>query len=323
MASTNSRKVGLFVAVALGIAATLILNFSKGRGLFTSTYKITVLAEGVGGLKPGAAVSVSGVPIGSVMAIELTADRRAVAIACRILKRYEIYGDAKFDIETSGFLGDQYVSIIPGENKGALLKDGDSVKAESPFNLQEAARSAMHLMGKLDTAVERINGAISRVDRLLLSEQTLTNLSATAANVREVSERAKGTVSRVDQLVASNSGSFTLALSNLSAVAVSLHGVATNLDATVVRADPALQAALKEAAAATADLRLVTGDIREGKGLVGALLKDGEVRDNFSLTISNLTVLSSNLAKHGLLYKPKQVSSLTNSSRYTGRSPFR
>ncbi len=323
MASSNSRKVGLFVALALGVAATLILNFSKGRGLFTSSYKITVLADGVGGLKPGAAVSVSGVPIGSVLSIELTADRRAVAIGCRILARYEVYSDAKFDIETSGFLGDQYVSIIPADNKGQVLKDGDSVKAESPFNLQEAARSAMHLLGKLDTAVDRINGAIGRVDKLLLSEQTLTNLSATAANVREVSERAKSAVSRVDQLVATNSASFTLALSNLNTVAVALRGVATNLDATVVRADPALQAALKEAAGATADLRAVTGDIREGKGLVGALLKDGEVRDNFSLTISNLSILSSNLAKHGLLYKPKQVRPLTNSSPYTGRSPFR
>ncbi len=323
MASTNSRKVGLFVTIALSIVAALILNFSKGRGLFTPSYNLTVIAESVGGLKPGAAVSMSGVPIGSVLAIELTADRKAVSIACRILKRYEVHADAKFDIETSGFLGDQYVSIVPVENQGSVLKDGDTVRAQSPFNLQEAARSATHLLSKLDTAVDRINGAIGRVDKLLLSEQTLTNLAATAGNIREVSERAKGTVDRIDLLVATNSVSITQALSNLNSVAVSLHGVATNLDATIVRADPAFQSALKEAAAATADLRAVTGEVREGRGLVGALLKDDAVRDNFSLTLSNMTVLSSNLAKYGLLYKPKQIKPLTNASPYTGRSPFR
>jgi phospholipid/cholesterol/gamma-HCH transport system substrate-binding protein len=323
MASSNSRKVGLFVALALTVMATLILNFSKGRGLFTPSYKITVVAVGVGGLKSGAAVSVSGVPIGSVTAIELTTDRRSVAITCRILRRYEIFSDAKFDIETSGFLGDQYVSIIPGANTGQILRDGDTVTAESPFNLQEAARSAMNLMAKLDTAVERINGAIGRVDKLLLSEQTLTNLSATAVNIREVSERAKSTVNRVDQLVATNSATFTLALSNVNAVAVSLHGVATNLDATVLRADPSLQAALREAAAATADLRLMTGDLRAGRGLVGSLLQDNTLRDNFSLTVSNLSQVSSNLAKHGLLYKPKTIRPLTNSLPYPGRNPFR
>lgn len=323
MASSNSLKVGLFVTLALAIVVALILNFSKGRGLFTPSYTITVIAESVGGLKPGAAVSMSGVPIGSVMAIELTADRRAVSITCRILKRYEVHSDATFDIETSGFLGDQYVSIVPVENKGGTLKEGDTVKAQSPFNLQEAARSATHLLTKLDAAMDRINGAIGRVDKLLLSEQTLTDLSATAGNIREVTERAKGAVSRVDLLVATNAVSFTAALSNLNAVAVSLQGVATNLNSTFQRADPAFQTALKEAAAATADLRVVTGEIREGRGMVGALLHDEAVRDNFSLTISNLTVVSSNLAKHGLLYKPKQVKPLTNSSPYTGRSPSR
>ncbi len=323
MASNNSRKVGLFVALALAIVAALILNFRKGQGLFTPAYDVTVIAESVGGLKPGAPVSMSGVPVGSVTSIELTPDGRAVSIQCRILRRYEIYSDAKFDIETSGFLGDQYVSIVPGENHGRIIADKTTVNAQSPFNLQEAARSATHLLSKLDVAVDRINGAIGRVDRLLLSEQTLTNLSATAANLREVTDRAKGTVGRIDLLVATNADSITQALSNLNAVAVSMQGVATNLNGTFQRADPAFQTALREAAAATADLRTVTGEIREGRGLMGALLKDGPVRDNFSMTVSNLSVLSSNLAKYGLLYKPKQIRPLSSNSIYTGRSPFR
>jgi phospholipid/cholesterol/gamma-HCH transport system substrate-binding protein len=321
--SSNARKVGLFVALALIVIAVLILNFSKGRGLFTSSYRVTIIAQSIGGLKPGAAVSMSGVPIGSVVSVELTADRKAVAVTCRIEKRYEIHKDAKFDIETSGFLGDQYVSIAPTENKAPTLQDGDTVLAQSPFNLQEAARSAMHLMSKLDTAVDRINGAIGRVDTMLLSETNLNNLSASVANIREMSERAKQATGRLDLLIETNAPGVALALSNLNALAISLQGVATNLDAVVQRADPSLQSALREATAATADLRVVTGEIREGRGLVGALLKDEGVRGNFSLTISNLSVVSSNLAKFGLLYKPKQVRSVTNTTGHVGRSPFR
>jgi len=324
MPSKNASKVGIFVLVALTMIALLILNFSKFGSLFTSSYTITVLAETVGSLRPDAPVSMSGVRVGDVVSVELTTDRRSVAIECRIYSRYQIQKDAKFDIETSGFLGDQYVLIIPGDDKGEKLKDGSLVNAESPFNLQEAARSAMGLMQKLDHAAENINSAVSRVDRLLLSEENLTNLTATIGNLRLVSERAKDAAGGLGTMIENSGPRITETVSNLNALAFTLQGVATNLNAVVERADPSLQAALKEAAAATADIRAFTGDLREGNGLVGALLHDELVRGQFSLTMSNLSVVSSNMARFGLLYKPRNsTSTFTNAVNYPGRDPFR
>ena len=70
--------------------------------------------------------------------------------------------ETRFEIEQSGFLGDQYVSIIPLANKQPALADGSSVRAQSPFNLQEAARSAVGLMQKLDAAATKIDVAVGR-----------------------------------------------------------------------------------------------------------------------------------------------------------------
>ena len=244
---------------------------------------------------------------------------RPVAITTRILKKFTIYADARFEVEQSGFLGDQFVSVVPTKNEKGALKDGAVVKAQIPFNLQEAARSAMGLMQKLDTAVDRINGAVARVDKVLLSEQVLTNLAATAVNFRRVSERAEAAVGDVQGVIATNGPMVGLTFSNLNTLSLTLITTASNLQSTLDAAKPELQAALHGAAEATGDLKLLTGDLQAGKGVAGAVLKDDALRGQFGELVGNLTTVSSNLAKFGLLYKPKTGLKLTNDTRYTGR----
>lgn len=321
--SRNASKVGLFVLVGLVLIALLLVNFSKGRGLFTPGYHLVVVAENVGGLIPGAKVLMSGVQVGSVESLTLSADGRQVEIALRILAKFAVHGDAKFEIEQSGFLGDQFVSIVPDNNEKPPLNDGDRVNAQKPFNLQEAARSAVGLMQKLDTAVERINGAVVRVDKLLLSETVLTNLAATSANFRLVSEHADAAVADARGVIGMNGPLIALTLSNLNALSVTLNRVATNLGATLDSAKPELQAALHNAADATKDVKQLTAELQQGKGIVGAALKDDTLRAQFGTMLTNLSTVSSNLARFGILYSPKQPRTITNDTRYTGRGPFR
>ncbi|HTH47663.1 MAG TPA: MlaD family protein [Candidatus Limnocylindria bacterium] len=321
--SRNATKVGLFVAATLTIIALLLLNFSKGAGLFSPSYRIYVISENVGGLIPDAKVLMSGVQVGSVERLDLAADGRAVSITLKILKKFAIHADARFEIEQSGFLGDQFVSIVPEKNLKDVLADGAHVTATKPFNLQEAARSAVGLMQKLDTAVDRINGAVARVDNLLLNDTVLTNLAATAENFRKVSTDAQAAVAEVRGVVATNAPMITLTLSNLNVLSSSLQVVATNVNATIDSARPELQAALHSAAGATHDLKELTAGLQHGDGVIGAVLKDDSLRLQFGNVVTNLATVSSNLAKYGILYKPKQKTVLVNETHYTGRGPGR
>jgi hypothetical protein len=67
---------------------------------------------------------------------------------------------------------------------------------------------------------------------------------------------------------------------------------------------------------------LVKG-LDQGKGLAGAMLKDEEIRANLSATLANLATASSNMARYGLLYKPKQTKDPAANKRppYPGYSP--
>jgi len=131
-------KVGLFVLVGLALLAVLLIQFSKGTSLFRGTYELRLHANNVGGLKPRSAVLLAGVQVGSVSEIKLANDGKRVTILLNIYKENKIYHDARFVIEMSGFLGDQYVSVIPTANQLPLLQDGADVPCEQPFNLSRA-----------------------------------------------------------------------------------------------------------------------------------------------------------------------------------------
>src|SRR5690242_2327958 len=112
-------KVGLFVFVGLVLLAVLMLKFSKGTTFLRgATYTILLRAANVGGLKVRSQVLMAGVQIGTVSDIRLAPSGTTVTISLRLFSQYAIHKDARFGIEQSGFLGDQYVAIIPTLNRG-------------------------------------------------------------------------------------------------------------------------------------------------------------------------------------------------------------
>lgn len=319
-------KVGLFVVIGLVLLTALVINFTKSSSPFSKVYVLKLETSNVGGIIKGADVRMAGVSIGNVKTIELGRNATngvKVEVALEIYQRYEIHQSALFIIESQGFLGDQFISVIPQGIEGALLKDGDVVYAEPPFNLQEVARSAAGLLRRVDDTAAQLNNAVARIDNTLLSEKTLGDLTATFGNFRKLSERSLGTMDELDALVASNRTEIGVGVSNLVYFSEQLNGVAAELQATVATNRVEFTEAIKNIESSTELVKGLLTDLEAGQGLAGKLLKDETVAHDFSLAVSNLTVVSSNMARFGLLYKPKQPKSpLPKTAPYTGKSPF-
>ena len=222
-------KVGAFVVATILLLAVLVLVFSKGMTFYTPTYRLKLKAENVGGLKPRSSVLISGVPVGSVAATDLTPEGRGVIIHLRIHERFPIRSDARFVIEQIGFLGDQFVAIYPGTNQGRILRDGDEVKCDEPFNIQDAARSAIATLERIDKAAKILNEAMTRMNRIVLNEQTLTNVSQAVANFKLVSERAHTAMDGLDKLIQSNTVPVNSAVGNFELFSGDLKKLGTDL----------------------------------------------------------------------------------------------
>jgi len=298
--SRLETKVGVFVFVGLALLALLLVQFSKGTSLFRGTYELRLHASNVGGLKQRASVLLAGVQVGGVSDIQLAEDGKSVTILLRIYRSCKIYHDARFVIEQSGFLGDQYVSVIPTSNSPPVLLDGADVNCQEPFNLLEVARSATGFIQRIDETAQKLDASITDLRRVVLNQQALTNFTVAINNLRSVSERAVGTVSDLDALIATNGSQINLAVSNVVFFSQDLIRLANSAQSVVTTNGPEITAAIRNIESATEVLKKLADDLQSGKGLAGTALQNEQLATNVQAIAYNLAIASSNLNRLGL-----------------------
>jgi phospholipid/cholesterol/gamma-HCH transport system substrate-binding protein len=298
--SRLETKVGLFVLIGLVLLAALLIQFSKGTSLFRGTYDLHLHAINVGGLKPRADVLLAGVPVGSVSDIKLADDGKSVTILLKIYKGVKIYHDAHFVIEQSGFLGDQFVSVIPTENKGSPLVNDDEVECQEPFDLQEVMRSATGFIERIDDTAKKLDASVSDLQRVVLNQQTLTNFSVSLDNMRTFTEQAMDAVNNINALIVTNGSQVGYAISNVVLFSQQLTYLADDAGGVLATNSETISAAMKNIESATETLTNMMGDLQSGKGLAGAVLQNQQLSDNVQAIANNLAVATSNLNRLGL-----------------------
>ncbi len=286
-------KVGLFVFVGLVVLAVLVVQFSKGTSVFKSTYILKLHAENVGGLKQNAGVLLAGVGVGSVQKIELEPSGTNVTITLQIYKSYPIYHDAQFVIEASGFLGDQYVSVVPTANTPPLLNNGDDVVCEAPFNLQDVARGAAGFVKRLDETAKKLDSSVTDLRAQLLNAKTLANFGSSVTNLRVFTEQAVGTISNINGLINTNSAQINAAVSNIYLFSTELSGLGNSASNILATNGVNLTAATK-------GIQDLVNNVQAGQGLAGTLLANPQMSTNVQLLAENLAIASSNLNRYGL-----------------------
>jgi phospholipid/cholesterol/gamma-HCH transport system substrate-binding protein len=321
--SRQELKVGLFIFFCLVLVAILLVQFSKGITLFHPTKSVILTAGNIGGLRARASVLMSGVQIGTVGETRLSPEGTNVFIYLKIYSQYVIRDDARFVIEQSGFLGDQYVAIYPGQNQGAILTNNAMAHAEEPFNLLAAARSANGFIQRIDSAAKKLDDAINDVRRLVLNEKTLTNLAVTITTLRQVSEDASTTVSNINALITTNGAPASTAVSNLVSFTRDLRNLAANAQGILDTNGPQISIAVSNIQTSTAILTNMLGEAQGGSGLVGGLFKNQDLANHVSLLASNLAVTADNLNRlglwHFLWYHPTPPKTNSPSSHRSAR----
>ncbi len=302
-------KVGFFVLIGLSLLAVLLIGFSKGTALFHSTYTILLHLDDVVGLQKNADVLMSGVKVGNVSAVSLAPGGKSVTINLKIHREFVVHKDATFRVEQSGFLGDQYVAIQPNENRQPPFADMDEALADPAFSIQAAARTATGFIQRLDRSVSKLDETLDRLRRLVLNEETLTNLSSTVASLRQASEKASITVNSVNSLLASNGPVLSSSSSNLLAFAQQMNQFASGLNDVLKTNSGDFHQAIQNVEDSTAQMNAILTDVRSGKGLAGSLMQDQQVSSDFSNIVNNLSITTSNLNHLGLwgvLWKKKE-----------------
>ena len=126
---TVEIAVGAFVAAGLGALFVLAMKVSNiGAFDVAEGYELVARFDNVGGLKVRAPVTVGGVRVGRVVAIDYDMDTYEAVVRMRIDRRYDRFPiDTSASILTAGLLGEQYVGLEPGGEE-RYLGDGDRIR---------------------------------------------------------------------------------------------------------------------------------------------------------------------------------------------------
>ncbi|HET7688591.1 MAG TPA: outer membrane lipid asymmetry maintenance protein MlaD [Candidatus Macondimonas sp.] len=120
--------VGLFICLGLAAMFLLTLQVSTQNDLKRdASYEITARFDNVGSLRVRAPVTLAGVRIGRVTAVDVNPETFQAEVKLAIDQRYDkLPSDSSAAIQTAGILGEQYIALQPG---GAMenLKPGDRI----------------------------------------------------------------------------------------------------------------------------------------------------------------------------------------------------
>lgn len=268
-------KVGLFVLVGFAVLAALVVQFGRvGEGLKTY-YGLTVQFPDASGLLKSSDVLMAGAKIGRVAGgPQLAPEGQGVIVPLRIYDHVKIPAGSKFSVGSSGLLGDRFVMVtIPPGPPASFLHANAEIAGTRETGMDDLTREGGLLVNDLRTAVQNINGTVTRLNEQALSPTNMENL--------------KSSIDRLNQTTG-----------NLAESSKQIGGVIEKAGATMDSSKKAADDVQLAIADARKTIQAVTDlmrDAKSGNGMLATLLNNQEVA-------RDLQALISNLRDHGVLF---------------------
>jgi ABC-type transporter Mla subunit MlaD len=199
-----------------------------------------------------------------------------VVVGLRVFKGIRIPKKFRFQITSTGLLGDRFVEVLPQSDfnpaqfdptdPSQIWGDGDRIAGEGGGGLSDLTKQGGDVMEKLQVELDNIQKITNTLNKELLSQQNLKNVEATLANLKTAS------------------ASFDTAAQNATQVMANAKETMTTVNSAASDLRGAVGDARKTLDGAKTLLRKAT----EGNGLLPALLSDRELAENFRSLITNL-----------------------------------
>lgn len=270
----REAKVGILVIAAFVVLGAGVFLVSERNNLFTLKNRYSIEFQTVGGLAQGSPVHLDGVGVGSIQRIVLPqrVEQKMLTVLVSADRRYaeRIRADSVARIKTLGLLGDKYIDISSGTSNAEIIPDGGIIPAAPPTD----------------------------VDRLIATGgDAMGNVVAISYSLRHILERMESGEGILGELITDNEAG-TRAKEALLAAMESMRTIADQIEngqgtlARLIR-DDSLVTKLESSVDHLDELLI---DVREGSGLVPALLSDPEIRQKAERLLSGFEETSGYLA---------------------------
>ncbi|MBL7665918.1 MAG: MCE family protein [Bacteriovoracaceae bacterium] len=272
----NELKVGLITLAAIVSTVLVSLKITSNQSGFGTYYGYRTIINDASGIYPKTPIKVAGINAGRIKNIELQGTQALINF--EVLEDVKITKNSVLQIKTVGFLGDKYLDIALGPEDSQRLKEGSLVPSKVGGGIEDVTRDISDVMVDVKEVVKKINAALE-------DDQKRNVVKLIVENIRDVTENLK----QVTGTIRENDKNIDKMLKNLTRVAEQLAYETDRLEegSTMNNIAPMVADARKT----MSDIREVIADLKAGKGTVGKLLRDDEVVDQVSQTLSGINRL--------------------------------
>ena len=325
-------RVGITVVVAATVLAVLIFLMTGSGGFLTPKITVSAYFDNAEGIRAGAPVTLQGVPIGNVVAIDVVPDHgnSPVKVSMRIAKKsaQEIPTDATAALTQAGVLGETFVDIDRTHaTSSASIQNGGELKIHDNPSIQDVMKSTQSSLQNVDVLIRRIDHIVSFIDsgqgsigKLIYDQELYNRLNATLNEVQTMVNTIASGKGSIGKLVNSDElyNKANTAVDNLNKIIDEIQ--AGNGTVGKFLKDPSLYNNANETIAKANSLM---GDINAGKGALGKMAKDEQFAAKLDNTISRLSEIMTDLqagkGSAGMLLKDPALYTNTDQMLVEGR----
>ena len=288
-------KTALLVLSCIG---TFIFGFGylKGTSLFDNEKELYAIYEDVEGLMVGAKVTINGYSVGKVKNIDFDENYKDIKVTFSLRNDLNFSNQSLAQLYEAGLIGGKAIAIIPNNDAGEPIKNGDILPSEVKPGLTELVNQQIApLQNKIEGLLTSADSLFAGVSNVLNYESqnnlklALKGLTESISNINELSESMGRIVNANEKVFNSTMGHVETTSKNLSQLTDSLSKIE-------------LSTTMKNMEVASTQLKSILMNLEEGKGSVGKLLNDDALYNELLHSSEALEALLTDLKKHPKKY---------------------
>ena len=293
---SRELKTAFFI---IGCILVFIFGFSylKGSSLLSKEKVVHALYNDVEGLVVGANITISGMNVGKVRAIDFDENYDKIKVTFTLREDLAFSNQSVAQLYEAGLIGGKAIAILPKyDSASGIVVDNDVLPSEVKPGLTELVNQ------QIAPLQDKIEGLLTSADSLfagvsnVMNYDTQNNLKATLEGLAATVDNINSLSSSVNRIIEANEKGFTSTLNNLDDVSQNLSQLTDSLN------QMPLTATVKNFEATSAQLKKIIDGLESGEGSAGQLLNDRVLYDNLVNSSESLDALLTDLKAHPKRY---------------------
>ncbi len=270
----------------LVIAALLLLifgyNFLKGNNLLDKSKILYAKYDNVEGLAPSSKVTINGLPVGRVLAIDFADRQGKLVVKFVVEKDFEFSRNSLARVYGGGLIGGKTLAIVPSYEKGMNVKSGDTLPGETGTGIMELVNERLTpLQNQVENVIVSTDSVLTNVSAVL-DRDTRANLRDAIANFTSASRELKGITTSVNSLMASNQEKLDRTITNIDKMSGNFAKLSDSLSQIQ------LGKMVADLETTIADFKEISNKLNSPEGTVGKLLNDEQLYLNLDRTANQM-----------------------------------